>query len=209
MVEFIDVFKSFGTAIVIDGLSFKIVPDAINQILGPQSSGKSTVIKLIYGAVKPTSGTVRVFDTDIASLNYSGLVLLRRYIGIIFEDVRLLRGVTARENITIISRLTGKSVCLVDETFDMLGITKLSNKYPKELSLGEQSLVGIARSIAFNFPLVIADEPFRYLAANNKKMVLDVFRYLSKKRKMTFLIATQNSLSDDFNTFRIDNNETG
>lgn len=203
MVEFIDVFKSFDTAIVIDGLSFKIVPDAINQILGPQSSGKSTVMKLIYGSVKPTNGTVRVFDTDITSLNYSGLVLLRRYIGIIFEDVRLLKGITVRENITTVSKLTGKSVCLVDEVFDMLGISKLSNKYPKELSLGEQSLVGIARSIAFNFPLVIADEPFRYLATNNKKKVLDVFRYLNEKRKMTFLIATQNSLSDDFNTFRI------
>ncbi len=203
MVEFVDVFKSFNSAIVIDGLSFKIVPDAVNQILGPQSSGKSTVLKLIYGAVKATNGTVRVFDTDIASLNYSGLVLLRRYIGIIFEDVRLLKGVTARENVTIISRLTNKSICLVDEVFDMLGISKLSNKYPKELSLGEQSLVGIARSIAFNFPLVIADEPFRYLAANNKEKVLNVFRYLNKKRKMTFLIAAQNSLSDDFSTFRI------
>lgn len=203
MVEFVDVFKSFNSAIVIDGLSFKIVPDTVNQIIGPQSSGKSTVLKLIYGDVKATNGTVRVFDTDIASLNYSGLVLLRRYIGIIFEDVRLLKGVTARENVTIISRLTGKSFCLVDEVFDMLGISKLSNKYPKELSLGEQSLVGIARSIAFNFPLVIADEPFRYLAENNREKVLNVFRYLNKKRKITFLIAAQNSLSDDFSTFRI------
>jgi len=203
VIEFIDVFKSFDAAIVIDGLSFKIVPDAINQILGPQSSGKSTVMKLIYGAVKPTNGTVRVFDTDVASLSYSGLVLLRRYIGIIFEDVRLLKDITIRENITTVSKLAGKYVCLADEAFDMLGISKLSNKYPKELSLGERSLVGIARSIAFNFPLVIADEPFRYLATNNKKNVLDVFRYLNEKRKMTFLIASQNSLSDDFNTFRI------
>ncbi len=207
MVEFIEVVKSFGKKRVLDGLNFRVPSNTINQIVGDQSTGKSTILKMIYGAVKPDSGYIRVFDSNVADLNYSGIILLRRYLGIIFEDIRLISGLRVKDNISIITRMTKRKLYLSEDIFDMLSVGHLLDKYPSELSLSEQSLINIARGIIFNFPLVLADEPVRYLSLQYKKKVVELFKYLNKDRGITFLITSQSVLDDEFNMLDVSLNE--
>lgn len=207
MVEFIEVVKSFGKKRVLDGLNFRVPSNTINQIVGDQSTGKSTILKMIYGAVKPDSGYIRVFDSNVADLNYSGIILLRRYLGIIFEDIRLISGLRVKDNISIITRMTKRKLYLSEDIFDMLSVGHLLDKYPSELSLSEQSLINIARGIIFNFPLVLADEPVRYLSSQYKKKVVELFKYLNKDRGITFLITSQSALDDEFNILDVSLNE--
>ncbi len=208
MVEFIDVVKKFGDKTVLNGLSFRIVPNTMNQIVGEQSSGKSTILKMIYGAVKPDRGYIRAFDADVSNLKYSGIILLRRYLGIIFEDIRLIKGLTVRENISTIIKMTKRDLYFSEEIFDILSIGHLLEKYPRELSLSEQSLVNIVRGVVFNFPLVLADEPLRYLSYEYKRKVIELFKHLNRQKGITFLIASQNILDDDFNVIFIGNDES-
>ncbi len=204
MVEFIDVVKSFDGRRVLDGISFRIASNTINQIIGDQASGKSTILKMIYGAVRPDSGYIRVFDVNVSELNYSDIVVLRRYLGIIFEDIRLIDTLTVRENISVIMRMTKRNLYISEEIFDELNIGYLLNKYPGELSLSEQSLVNIARGLVYNFPLVLADEPLRYLSREYRHRVIRLFKRLNEKKGITFLIASQNPLDTEFNTIRLD-----
>ncbi|AEA32996.1 cell division ATP-binding protein FtsE [Hippea maritima] len=203
MVEFIDVVKSFNKRTVFSNLSFRIAANRINQIILPQSGGKSTIIRMIYGAEKPDSGFVRVFDFNVSDLNYSGILLLRRYLGIIFEDIRLISNMTVKENLSAITKLTRRDLYLSEEIFDMLSIGHLLDKYPHELSISEQSLINIARGVIYNFPLVIADEPLRYLSEDYRIKVIRLFKYLNQDKGITFLIATLASIDDDFYTVEL------
>ncbi len=207
MVEFIEVVKTFGKNRVLDGVNFRISSNTINQIVGDQSTGKSTILKMIYGAIKPDSGYIRVFDSNVSDLSYSGIVLLRRYLGIIFEDIRLIQDLTIKENISVVTKMTKRNLYISEDIFDMLSIGSLLDKYPQELSLSEQSLVNIARGIVFNFPLVLADEPLRYLSSEYKKRVIDVFKYLNKDKGITFLITSQAVLDEEFNIVDVKLNE--
>ncbi len=207
MIEFIDVVKRFGDKTVLDGLSFRIVPNSMNQIVGEQSSGKSTILKMIYGAVKPDKGYIRAFDADVSNLKYSGIVLLRRYLGLIFEDIRLIKGLTVRENISIIIKMTKRDLYFSEDIFDILSISHLLDKYPRQLSLSERSLINIVRGVIFNFPLVLADEPLRYLSLEYRMKVIELFKHLNRQKGITFLIASQNVLDDDFNVIFLGNNE--
>jgi ABC-type ATPase involved in cell division len=199
MVEFIEVVKTFGKKRVLDGINFRVPSNSINQIVGDQSTGKSTILKMIYGAIKPDSGYIRVFDSNVSDLSYSGIVLLRRYLGIIFEDIRLINDLTIKENISVVTKMTKRNLYVSEDVFDMLSIGYLLDKYPYELSLSEQSLVNIARGIVFNFPLVLADEPLRYLSSSYKNRVIDVFKYLNREKGITFLITSQSVLDSEFN----------
>jgi len=203
MVEFINVTKSYNNYPIFVNLSFRIVPNKINQIILPQSAGKSTILKMIYGAEKPDSGFVRVFDFNVTDLNYAGILLLRRYLGIIFEDIRLISNMTIKENLKAITRLTKRNLFLSEEIFEMLSIEHLLDKYPSELSISEQSLVNIARGVIYNFPLVIADEPLRYLSFDYKVKVINLFKYLNENKGITFLIATLSPIDDDFYTIEL------
>ncbi len=203
MVEFINVTKSYSNYPIFVNLSFRIVPNKINQIILPQSAGKSTILKMIYGAEKPDSGFVRVFDFNVTDLNYTGILLLRRYLGIIFEDIRLISNMTVKENLKAITRLTKRNLFLSEEIFEMLSIEHLLDKYPFELSISEQSLVNIARGVIYNFPLVIADEPLRYLSFDYKVKVINLFKHLNENKGITFLIATLSPIDDDFYTIEL------
>ncbi len=203
MVEFIEVTKTYKKRPVFVNLNFRVVANRINQIVLPQAAGKSTILKMIYGAEKPDSGFVRVFDFNVTDLNYSGILLLRRYLGIIFEDIRLISNMTVKENLQVITKLTRRNLRFSEEIFDILSIGHLLNKYPYELSISEQSLINIARGVIYNFPLVIADEPLRYLSVDYKIKVIRLFKHLNENKGITFLIATLNPIDEDFYTLEL------
>ncbi len=163
MISFQNVSRQYnGHAVLID-VSFDIKQGEFVSIVGKSGAGKSTIIKLITGEEKPTKGRV-IFDKyEVGKVRQSELYRLRRHIGIIFQDFRLLPARTAYENVTFALEVANYSQSeieeLVPQALDMVGLGNKMNNLPHELSGGEKQRVAIARAMIHRPEIVVADEP--------------------------------------------------
>ncbi len=164
MVQMTDVFKVYenGTK-ALKGIDFKINDGEFVFLVGPSGSGKSTIIKLITGEIFPTDGSVIVNDFNMNKIRFSQLPYLRRSLGVIFQDFRLLENKSVYENIAFAMRVIGASNKeirrRVPYVIDLVGLNDCAKRRPMELSGGEQQRVAIARALINNPKLIIADEP--------------------------------------------------
>ena len=165
MVVLEDVRKVYETNRVtaLDGVSFVVEKGEFVFIVGASGSGKSTMIRLLLKEVEPTSGRIIVGGRDLARLKGSKVPLLRRNLGCVFQDFKLLPNRTAAENIGYALRVQGESNALirkkVPEVMDLVGLAHKMGSRPEELSGGEQQRVSIARAMVNHPPLLICDEP--------------------------------------------------
>jgi cell division transport system ATP-binding protein len=165
MVVLEDVRKVYETNHVtaLDGVSFVVEKGEFVFIVGASGSGKSTMIRLLLKEVEPTSGRIIVGGRDLARLKGSKVPLLRRNLGCVFQDFKLLPNRTAAENIGYALRVQGESNALirkkVPEVMDLVGLAHKMGSRPEELSGGEQQRVSIARAMVNHPPLLICDEP--------------------------------------------------
>ncbi len=164
MIEFYDVYKTYanGTS-ALRGVSATIGKGEFVFIVGPSGAGKSTLVRLVYREELPTSGYVFVNGTNLVKLRQSAVPYLRRNIGIVFQDFKLLPRKTTYENVAFAMRVIGTSprdiARRVPATLDMVGLADKADAYPSELSGGEQQRAALARAIV-NHPMVLlADEP--------------------------------------------------
>ena len=132
-------------------------------LVGPSGSGKSTIIKLLTGEVKASGGKIRVNDFDLRTIKRRHLPKLRRTLGVIFQDFRLIDDMTVYENVAFAMRVVGapnrEIRKRVPYVLDLVGLTDCKNRLPRELSGGEQQRVAIARALVNSPGLIIADEP--------------------------------------------------
>jgi len=165
MVVLEDVRKVYETNHVtaLDGVSFVVEKGEFVFIVGASGSGKSTMIRLLLKEVEPTSGRIIVGGRDLGRLKGSKVPLLRRNLGCVFQDFKLLPNRTAAENIGYALRVQGESNALirkkVPEVMDLVGLAHKMSSRPEELSGGEQQRVSIARAMVNHPPLLICDEP--------------------------------------------------
>jgi cell division transport system ATP-binding protein len=165
MVVLEDVRKVYETNHVtaLDGVSFVVEKGEFVFIVGASGSGKSTMIRLLLKEVEPTSGRIIVGGRDLGRLKGSKVPLLRRNLGCVFQDFKLLPNRTAAENIGYALRVQGESNALirkkVPEVMDLVGLAHRMSSRPEELSGGEQQRVSIARAMVNHPPLLICDEP--------------------------------------------------
>ena len=165
MIVLEDVRKVYETNHVtaLDGVSFVIEKGEFVFIVGASGSGKSTLIRLLLKEVEPTSGRIIVGGRDLARLKGSKVPLLRRNLGCVFQDFKLLPNRTAAENIGYALRVQGESNALirkkVPEVMDLVGLAHKMSSRPEELSGGEQQRVSIARAMVNHPPLLVCDEP--------------------------------------------------
>ena len=165
MVVLEDVRKVYETNHVtaLDGISFIVEKGEFVFIVGASGSGKSTMIRLLLKEVEPTSGRIIVGGRDLARLKGSKVPLLRRNLGCVFQDFKLLPNRTAAENIGYALRVQGESNAhirkKVPEVMDLVGLAHKMSSRPEELSGGEQQRVSIARAMVNHPPLLICDEP--------------------------------------------------
>jgi len=164
VIEFYDVYKTFpnGTE-ALRGVSATIAKGEFVFIVGPSGAGKSTMARLVYREELPTAGYVFVNGINLGKVRPKAVPYLRRNIGIVFQDFKLLQRKTAYENIAFAMRVIGASprdiARRVPATLDLVGLRDKGEAYPSELSGGEQQRTALARAIA-NHPLVlVADEP--------------------------------------------------
>jgi cell division transport system ATP-binding protein len=152
-------------------------------ITGPSGSGKSTLLKLLYGEERANSGEVLVDGTDLTTLRGDRLSLLRRRIGVVFQDYKLIPRRTVTENVAFVLWAQGfprKEIHRrLQPALKMVGLTHKANSFPDELSGGEQQRVSIARAIVGTPPLLLADEPTGNLDPDNSWQVIKILKKLN------------------------------
>ena len=164
MIELTDVTKVYpnGTH-ALNGVSLHIDDGEFVFLVGPSGSGKSTIIKLLIAELKPTSGTVLVNDYRLDTIKKSEVPYMRRTVGVVFQDFRLIQNKTVYDNVAFAMRVIGASEAEIRKrvpyVLDLVGLGLKSRRLPDELSGGEQQRVAIARALVNNPTMIIADEP--------------------------------------------------
>jgi putative ABC transport system ATP-binding protein len=167
--------------VALDDVSLRVSAGEFVAVMGPSGSGKSTLLRLAGGLDRPTSGRVRLAGRDLAVLDEAGLAeALRREIGFVFQEANLLASLTAAENVALALELDGvRPKAAMGGTrglLDSLGLAAVGDRFPGELSGGEQQQVAIARAVAGGRSLLLADEPTSALDAVTGESVMGLLR---------------------------------
>ncbi|MFC7393855.1 cell division ATP-binding protein FtsE [Scopulibacillus cellulosilyticus] len=196
MIEMKDVWKAYPNGVMaVNGINISIDKGEFVYIVGPSGAGKSTFVKLMYREVKPTKGTIHFNGTDITKLKNRQVPKLRRQIGVVFQDFKLLPKLTVYENIAfaqeVIEEHPRNIRTRVMEVLDLVKLQHKARSFPDELSGGEHQRVSIARSIVNNPSVVIADEPTGNLDPENAWSIMDIFEEINRSGT-TVVMATHN-----------------
>ncbi len=195
MIHFQDVSKHYENHTALRKITFSIEKGEMVFVTGPSGSGKSTLLKLIYLAEKPDEGNITVADWKVESLKESNIPRLRRHIGVVFQDFRLLNNRNVFENVALAMRIRGvDEKDLKSRVFDSLKAVNLRHKadsYPDALSGGEQQRVSIARAIVSDPVIILADEPTGNVDPDTSAGIIRTFKDINA-RGATILIATHN-----------------
>ena len=164
MIEFTDVVKNYSPDTqALRGISMQIEDGEFAFLVGPSGSGKSTIIKLITGELKPTSGSVHVNGYSLERIRKREIPYLRRTVGVVYQDFRLIGTKTVYENLAFAMRAVGAHKKEIEERIpyilELVGMEDKGNRHPNELSGGEQQRLAIARALVNNPSTIIADEP--------------------------------------------------
>ena len=164
MIEFTDVKKSYSVGTqALKGVSMQIEDGEFAFLVGPSGSGKSTTIKLITGELKPTSADVHVNGYSLKRIRKREIPFLRRTVGVVFQDFRLIETKTVYDNVAFAMRVIGARESEIRErvpyVLELVGLENKSRRHPGELSGGEQQRLAIARALVNNPSTIIADEP--------------------------------------------------
>jgi putative ABC transport system ATP-binding protein len=182
--------------LALDKATFRIALGEFVVILGPSGSGKSTLLNLIGGLDKPSSGTIKVCDTDLSSLNDEALSSFRSSnVGFIFQTYNLISTLTSLENIQFPMKLADvEDEQLIKERahelIDLVGLANRCDHLPFQMSCGEQQRVAIARALANDPPLILADEPTGNLDWATGRGIIAFLKQISKAQKKTMIVVT-------------------
>ncbi len=195
MIQFTDVSKYYEEDIVLKDISFTINKGELAFITGPSGVGKTTLLKLIYAGEIPDEGNITVAGWEIRKLKQHTIPYLRRHVGVVFQDFRLLNNKTVFDNVALALRIHNLHPKEIkDDVYEVLKDVKLKHKshtLPKHLSGGEQQRVVIARAMVSKPTVLLADEPTGNLDAESSDIIMDLFKEIHA-RGTTVLIATHN-----------------
>lgn len=193
------VFGGGPTAVrAVDGVDLTVRRGEIVLIMGPSGSGKTTLLTLIGGLLKPTSGSVRINGCDITSMSESQLPRLRqRLVGFVFQSFNLLEALSAEENVEVALNLAGESgraaAAKAGVLLDDLGLAQRRRFKPHDLSGGEKQRVSIARALANDPQLILADEPTANLDSKHGQEVVQLLREIAKEQDRTVIIVSHDA----------------
>jgi len=195
MIEFRDVSKHYENHTALRSVSFSIQKGELVFITGPSGSGKTTLLKLIYRAEKPDEGRISVDRWNVERIKEADIPLLRRSIGVVFQDFRLLGNLKVFENIALSLRIRGlNDRDLKARVFDALKIVNLRHRadsFPETLSGGEQQRIAIARAIVSEPTIILADEPTGNVDPETSLGIMNTFKDINA-RGATILVASHN-----------------
>lgn len=202
MIELINVSKTYPNGIdVLFNVSLSIGKEEFVFLVGPSGAGKTTLLKMLYRDEVPSTGKVIVDKINVADLEPSQVPFLRRNMGVVFQDYKLLAKRTVFENVAFALRVTGAPRSTIRrkvmQVLELVGMLRRANAFPEELSGGEKQRACIARAIVNNPPILLADEPTGNLDPTTSWDIIQLLEKINK-RNTTVLVATHNkSIVDD------------
>ena len=203
MIAFTDVTKSYSVGThALRGVSMQIEDGEFVFLVGPSGSGKSTIIKLITGELKPTSGTVHVNGYSLERIRKREVPYLRRTVGVVFQDFRLIESKTVYDNVAFVMRAVGAKEEQIRErvpyVLEMVGLETKSSRHPNELSGGEQQRLAIARALVNNPSTIIADEPTGNLDPARSLEIMSLLQEINKLGTTLLVVTHQMDLVQQF-----------
>ena len=192
-----NVTKSFGDVLALEDISFDIDEGEFIFLSGPSGAGKTTLIRLILRDLLPDKGEILLGDRDITKLSERDIPSLRKQIGVVFQDFKVLPERTLRENIEVALAVVGipkeEWQSRVDHMLKLTGLSNRAEFFPSQLSGGELQRVSLARALSVNPKIILADEPTGNLDWETSDSLIDLFKAINKEGK-TILMATHHKL---------------
>ena len=193
MIQLFHLYKNFGSNVALRDLSLKVEKGEFVFVTGPSGAGKTTLLRLLFGAEQPTSGYIVINGINLSRISRLKLDMLRRKIGFVFQDFKLLPKKTVLDNVALALEVTGERGSFVKkkarQTLRLVGLAGKEKVYPLQLSGGEQQRVAIARAIVKDPLLLMADEPTGNLDSDLTRDIMVLFRSIHMKGT-TVVIAT-------------------
>ncbi len=193
MIELDNVNYSYGGAELLRGVSVQLAPGTFHFLTGPSGAGKTTLIRLCYGALRPTAGQVRVFDTDMARLDRDQMAMIRRRIGVVHQDCQFLDHLPVADNIALPLIVSGRDVAAeagnLAELMKWVGLGARADALPPELSGGERQRAALARAVIMSPDVILADEPTGNVDWEMSQRLLQLLVELNRMGK-TILVAS-------------------
>jgi cell division transport system ATP-binding protein len=191
---------------ILRDMTFSIEPDSFQFLTGPSGAGKTTLLRLILLSLKPTRGFIKLFDRDVTTLKKDEITGLRRRIGVVFQDFRLLDHLTTYENVALPLRVMGRAEAHyrseVVELLRWVGLGERMHVLPPVLSGGEKQRAAIARALIVRPELLLADEPTGNVDPNLARRLLRLFMELHKSGTSVVIATHDLGLMDQFDGAR-------
>ncbi len=195
MVKFKKVTKKFGEIMALEDVSFEIEPGEFVFVTGPSGAGKTTIIRLMLRDYLPTSGKIKVDGFNLIEMKKNDIPQLRRRIGVVFQDFKLLTDRTVWENVALALRVLGKDEKEIEKEIPkilkLVGLEERANLFPSQLAGGELQRVGLARAVVGQPEIVIADEPTGNLDVATAWQIVRLLQKINQTGK-TVIMATHN-----------------
>ena len=203
MIEFSKVTKSYSAGThALRGVSMKIEDGEFAFLVGPSGAGKSTIIKLITGELRPTSGTVHVNGYELEKIRKREVPYLRRTVGVVFQDFRLIETKTVYDNLAFAMRAVGTREREIRDRvpyiLDLVGLESKSRRHPSELSGGEQQRLAIARALVNNPSTIIADEPTGNLDPDRTVEIMSLLQEINNLGTTMLVVTHESELVEQF-----------
>ena len=193
MIELENVAYSYGGGELLSDITLKLAPGSFHFLTGPSGAGKTTLMKLCYGALLPTAGHLRIFGTDVRGLGRDDIALMRRRVGVVHQDVKFLDHLPLTENIALPLNVSGRQAEAggtdLEELMSWVGLTNRADALPPELSGGERQRAALARAVIMSPDVILADEPTGNIDWEMSQRLLRLLIELNRMGK-TVLIAT-------------------
>ena len=203
MIEFSKVTKSYSAGThALRGVSMKIEDGEFAFLVGPSGAGKSTIIKLITGELRPTSGTVHVNGYELEKIRKREVPYLHRTVGVVFQDFRLIETKTVYDNLAFAMRAVGTREREIRDRvpyiLDLVGLESKSRRHPSELSGGEQQRLAIARALVNNPSTIIADEPTGNLDPDRTLEIMSLLQEINNLGTTMLVVTHESELVEQF-----------
>ena len=204
MIQFIDVVKSYEQGNnALNGVTMQIEDGEFCFLVGPSGSGKSTIIKLITGELKPTSGAVHVNGYSLERIRKREIPYLRRTVGVVFQDFRLIDKMTVYENVAFAMRVVGAREKEIKErvpyVLELVGLEGKMSRHPHEMCGGEQQRLAIARALVNNPSTIIADEPTGNLDPERSFEIMALLQEINNLGTTVLVVTHAQNLVELFN----------
>ena len=204
MIEFTDVVKTYSEGnTALNGVNMQIEDGEFCFLVGPSGSGKSTIIKMITGELKPTEGSVHVNGYSLERIRKREIPYLRRTVGVVYQDFRLIPNMTVYENVAFAMRVIGAKEKEIKDrvpyVLDLVGLDSKGARHPGELSGGEQQRLAIARALVNNPSTIIADEPTGNLDPARSFEIMSLLEEINNLGTTMLVVTHAQDLVDRFN----------